>query len=232
MKHTILQFFLTVSTLVLWSQHSWGEVSFSERMSIRSMIELSVQRAESEEVYHHEHVQLDLKQTALVLVDVWKKHEPRPVDGWLDRKQANIEQKVVPLLALARKHGLTIIHTPHRQEIADEAAPLPGELICNPKNPNDSQKALLPYLRRRQITTLLYAGYTSNLCVLHRPVGILPMRNLGYRTILLRDCTVAYVPKNLGEPLHESAEHAAIKQVESLWGTTTTLDDLERALQR
>ena len=196
----------------------------------RVIFELPAQQVDSHGVSRRETVEINLDQTALLLLDVWKNHERQPDDGWLDAKQTNIEQKIVPLLAFARARGLTIIHAPHRQEIADEAAPLPGEFVCNPKNPDDSQRALLPYLREHRITTLLYAGYTSNLCLLYRPVGILPMRALGYQTILLRDCTVPYVPKTMGKPVDNADKQARINAVEPLWGMTITLEDLRRAL--
>ena len=197
---------------------------------LRHIITLPAQWVDADGARHCEQLQIDLDHAALILLDIWKDHERQPDDGWLDSKQANIEQKIVPLLALARARGLTIIHAPHRQEIADEAAPLPGEFVCNPKNPDDSQRALLPYLREHRITTLLYAGYTSNLCLLYRPVGILPMRALGYQTILLRDCTVPYVPKTMGKPVDNADKQARINAVEPLWGMTITLEELRRAL--
>ncbi len=239
---TTLPLFMMTVLCIVWSDERVRAVDFSQMTpahSTHSMIQLSIQRypmssdetSQVSEPGHREsqkHLSLNLSQTALLLVDIWKMHEEHPDDGWLDKKHANITHKIVPLLAVARHHRLKIIHLPHRQEIADEATPLPGELVCNPKEPDDSQQELLAWLQEHQVTTLLYAGYTSNLCVLYRPVGILAMRALGHQTILIRECTLAFVPKN-STP---QDEYARLKQVEPLWGITTTLNDVQHALQR
>jgi len=44
-------------------------------------------------------------------------------------------------------------------------------------------------LAERQIAFLFYAGFATNICVLHRDYGILAMGARGYLPILLRDCT-------------------------------------------
>lgn len=235
---TSLQLFMAALLLVIWSNGIAGAVDFSQKKPAQSMIQLSIQRypmpsdetsqgIEQGSVLSQELITLDLNRTALLLVDVWKTHEQHSDNEWLDKKQTNIEQKIVPLLAFARRHRLMIIHLPHRQEIADEATPLPGEIVCTPRDPDELQHELLGVLQEHQVTTLLYAGYNSNLCVLFRPTGILAMRTLGYQTILIRDCTIAFVPQNFTS----QEERAFLNQFEPLWGITTTLDDVQHALQ-
>lgn len=237
-RDTALQLFMAALLLVIWSNGIAGAVDFSQKKPAQSMIQLSIQRypmpsdetsqgIEQGSVLSQELITLDLNRTALLLVDVWKTYEQHSDDEWLDKKQTNIEQKIVPLLAFARRHRLMIIHLPHRQEIADEATPLPGEIVCTPRDPDELQHELLGVLQEHQVTTLLYAGYNSNLCVLFRPTGILAMRTLGYQTILIRDCTIAFVPQNFTS----QEERAFLNQFEPLWGITTTLDDVQHALQ-
>ena len=237
-RDTALRLFMSALLLIIWSNGIAGAVDFPRKQSTQSIIKLSIQRypmrsgetsrgIEQGSILSQELMTLDLNRTALLLVDVWKTHEQHPDDGWLDKKQTNIEHKIAPLLAVSRHHQLKIIHLPHRQEIADEATPLPGEIVCNPKEPDDSQQELLAWIQQHQVTTLLYAGYTSNLCVLYRPVGILAMRTLGYQTILIRDCTIAFVPKNFTP----QEERDFLNQFEPLWGISTTLNDIQHALQ-
>jgi nicotinamidase-related amidase len=60
-----------------------------------------------------DHAQLDwripLSQAALVLVDVWDRHYLKDAEA---RAEAIINEKFVPLLAAARRSGLTVIHAP------------------------------------------------------------------------------------------------------------------------
>jgi len=54
------------------------------------------------------------------------------------------------------------------------------------------------------------------------------MKHLGYKIILLRDCTIAFeTPESLDG---EWALKMAVNMVEFQWGCTSTLDDLREAL--
>ena len=52
---------------------------------------------------------LPLRQTALVLVDVWDNHF---IESWLERAGRMTQQSVVPVLAKAREVGMTVVHAP------------------------------------------------------------------------------------------------------------------------
>ncbi|MFC2032107.1 isochorismatase family protein [Chloroflexota bacterium] len=174
---------------------------------------------EMDSSYIYNTFELDLRKTALILIDVWQYH---PNDGWLERAGGNIRAKIVPLLDLARKHGLRVIHSPHSQKIANEAEPLPNELVVN------SQSELISYLEAHHIEILTYAGYASNWCVLNRPdTGIIEMRRLSYEIILIRDCTIAFeTPETLDG---EWANKVTANMIEVNYGATTTLADLKEA---
>jgi nicotinamidase-related amidase len=178
---------------------------------------------DSRYVFHDSIV--DLNQTALLLIDVWENH---PNDGWLERARENMTTHLRPLLQLARTNGMTILHAPHLRATAKWVQPMPGEINLD-KERLTTSLALHEYLRKRGITTLLYAGYASNWCVLHRPVGIIQMHQLGYRIILVRDCTIAIeTPETLDG---EWVNKATINTFEHEWGETTTLTDLQQAFR-
>jgi len=46
------------------------------------------------------------------------------------------------------------------------------------------------YLKEREIETLIYTGFATDMCVLGADGGARPMLGLGYRCILMRDATV------------------------------------------
>lgn len=184
-----------------------------------------VYNTERDSTYSYETRKLDLNRTALILIDTWQDHFNK---GHLERTRKNMESKIAPLLELARKHHMTVIHAPHRKQIAQLAKPLPDEFVVDSHNPMDDTVELDRYLGAHNIKTLIYAGYASNVCVLHRPTGILKMKELGYNIILLRDCTIAVeTPESLDG---EWANRMAIFMVEDLFGVTTTLEDLKAAL--
>ena len=181
---------------------------------------------EGDSTYIYRGQLLDLDKTALIIVDAWAYH---PNDGWLKRARENMKSKLRPLLDLARYHNMTIVYAPNEGEIAEIAKPLQGEFLVDYMNPIDDTTELDDYLKAHNITTLLYAGYASNWCVLNRPTGIIRMRQLGYDIILVRDCTIAFeMPDTLDM---ETANSVTINLVENLWGETTTLEDLKAAFQ-
>jgi nicotinamidase-related amidase len=169
---------------------------------------------------------LDLDKTAIIVVDAWASY---PNDGWLNRAQENMSSKLKPLLDLARYHNMIVIHAPNGQEIADIVKPIKDEFIVDSKNEVPDTTELDSYLQAHHITTLLYAGYASNWCLLNRPTGIFSMKRIGYDIILVRDCTIAFeMPETLDS---EAANLVIINLIENQFGATTTLDDLKTALQ-
>ena len=59
--------------------------------------------------YVDQRLNLDVKETALVLVDVWNLHY---VDSWIARATEVAKTKIVPAMEAARKAGMMIIHAP------------------------------------------------------------------------------------------------------------------------
>ena len=180
---------------------------------------------ERDSTYNYENRKLHLKETALILIDVWSSH---PNDGWMERTREHMKLKMKPLLLLARKYNMTIVHSPHGREIAEEFKPLPNELVINSRNFINDSTELDKYLKAHNISTLFYAGYASNICILNRPTGIIRMSEQ-YNIILIRDCTLAVeTPESLDG---QWANEIAINIVELNWGETTTLKDLQTALE-
>jgi hypothetical protein len=181
---------------------------------------LDANTTEMNSTYNYTYRTLDLDNTALVLIDLWAYSNDT-------RLNTNVRTKMAPLLELAREENMTIIHAPHDFTITEYCEPLPGELVTGTENGLSDTDIFDEYLEGHNITTLLYAGYRSNWCLLHRPTGIIKMSELGYDVILVRDCTIAFeTPETLDG---EWANKAAVNMVESQFGSTTTLNDLQEA---
>jgi nicotinamidase-related amidase len=166
---------------------------------------------------------IDLNSTALVIIDAAQE----ACDLAPNREAENMSTKLVALLDLARKYNIKVIHSPNGYHIADIVKPIPGEYVVGYPY---TAEILDSYLKRHGIDTLLYAGYDENVCLIARNTGIIKMSGLGYKIILVRDCTVAYEsPESLPG---EWGQVITTETIEFLWGESTTLNDLETALQK
>jgi nicotinamidase-related amidase len=178
---------------------------------------------ERDGTYKYQQSTLDLNKTALILIDVWAGH---PIDGWAEREHQNIITKIKPLLALARKHNMTIIYSPNGGTICPDVCPQKGEIVLDAAGISTTD-AFHQLLKEKGITTLLYAGYASNWCLLDRPSGIFWMSQLDYNIILIRDATIG---QETAETLDgEWANKVVINMVESEWGRSTSMTDLQTA---
>lgn len=179
--------------------------------------------AESDALYKYSVLQLDISKTALVLIDVWEDH---PIEQWRERAAINISEKLHPLLQKARDVGMLVIHAPHGRSIHPLAYPKEGEIVL--PEYYDSHEVFSD-LKDRGVTTIIYAGYATNMCVLNRPIAMLRARlYYGFNVILVRDATIAVEsPESLSE---EWEKRMAIHFVEINLGSTTTVLDFSYAV--
>ncbi|MBI2299627.1 MAG: cysteine hydrolase family protein [Armatimonadetes bacterium] len=113
-------------------------------------------------------------------------------------------------------------YLPDRRIVAD-IAPREGEFVVATGN------QLHRLLQHRGILHLLYVGFATNMCVVHRDYGIIAMSQRGYDCVLLRDGTLGI------EAAHTYAEsrltEATILQVEMLWGVSSTAAEVRAAIE-
>ena len=204
---------------------------------------------EKESTISFDTLHLDRERTALIVIDVWERHHN---EGWFARAEENIRTKMLPLVDFIRKSGIPIIHIPHEFETygihpevrpPDGSEPVVLRSVSCPKCQDVSdifaesrEVAIKDYdidvlsrgLRDHDITTLLYAGYASNWCMLHRDAGIITMKKLGFNIVFVRDCSLAM---EMPETLEGELAHKVITQmIECQYGPSTTLADLTEAL--
>jgi len=108
---------------------------------------------ERDSIYVYKDRSLDLDKVALVLIDVVDTH---PIESYNIRRNLNVERRIVPLLALVRKHDIKIFHAPHKYPIHSKITPLQGEKVVY------SGLNLHECLGGFGVDTLLYAGYALN----------------------------------------------------------------------
>ena len=144
------------------------------------------------DVYVHENVTLDATTTALVMIDVWNTTDPVLLDSYATR--------MLPLLAAAREIGLFIVHAPSGGPLLPATSPRQGELVIIGEDgrPNSTSRCDGP-LRRAvraggaKISTVLLAGYDTNLCMIDKPCGArslsTELRGDNIEVLLVRDAS-------------------------------------------
>jgi nicotinamidase-related amidase len=102
-----------------------------------------------------------------------------------------------------------------------------------------AQQELWNFVHAKGITTLIYMGVATNMCVINREFGMIEMRRLGLRTILVRDLTAA-MTYNGYNPITKKLDpqwtpavgtQYAIRYIEENIGPSITSDQLIRAAQ-
>ncbi len=198
------------------------------------IIKLGVRRyIANKEIHEHETIEFDINNAALVVIDAWDDSSFRncnPSGQQVKRFIRHRKDKLLPLIELARRHKINIVHASHENDIADEVEPRDNEYIVDSFNMTYDTQELDNYLKLHKIRYLFYAGYASNYCLLARPTGIIKMREFGYNIIVVRDCVLAFeLPATLKG---EYANEVAINMVEAQWGHSTTAKQLEEALEK
>jgi nicotinamidase-related amidase len=110
-----------------------------------------------------------------------------------------------------------------RLDVAPPVRPRPGDVLIATTEQFDA------WLREREITTLLYTGFCTNLCILDSPAAMKAMAAQGYRCVILREATMAVeFPDTLETLLHT---RAALQYIEAWVGYSASAADLRRALR-
>jgi nicotinamidase-related amidase len=108
-------------------------------------------------------------------------------------------------------------------DVAPPVRPHPGDTMIVTTEQFDA------WLRERGITTLLYTGFCTNLCILDSPAAMKAMRDRGYRCVIVSLATMACeFPDTLETYAHTKA---ALRYIEAWVGYSTGARELLRVLK-
>ena len=136
------------------------------------------------------------KNTALLLIDVW--------DTTLEETDVNrneheriINDVIIPVSAAVRQTGGTVIHSPNGSPIYPSSynPEFDINLGWTDRLPRKLQTIMLFWtLRSQGIDTLIYVGFSTNICLYDRPHGIFFTRLFDeyIDRLLLRDGTTTF----------------------------------------
>jgi nicotinamidase-related amidase len=108
-------------------------------------------------------------------------------------------------------------------DVAEPVRPRPGDTMMVTTGQFDD------WLRERGITTLLYTGFATNLCILDSPAAMKAMRSLGYRCVIIREGTLGVeFPETIETLTHT---RAALQYIEAWVGYSASAFDLLQGLR-
>ena len=166
---------------------------------------------------------------AFVMVDVWDNHH---IDTFRRRADKITREKIVPALAAARHVGMNIVHAPSgptsRQEsgcheISHHITYRPGEYV-------HGDPPLHRWFKRRGVTHVVYVGFATNICLIHRPYGVRKTHSDGYEVLVLRDATTGVEYPDTLDGMW--ATRVALREIERSYGHTALTEDFIRACKR
>ena len=172
-----------------------------EYLNIRKYI------SKQEPCYVNDSIEINPKKTAIIVIDLWNENALTQL----------ILERINPLLKAARQKGVLIIHAPSQryEDIHPDLDMHADDLLISGYDDFGQE------LYKRQIDTLLYAGFDTLFCVLDKPLGAINnyINHIGknFKYILIRDGTSSecYETQVLG-----------INIFEKLFGLTTTVLEL------
>ena len=157
--------------------------------------------------YVNDPIEINPKKTAIILIDLWNESVLTKL----------ILERINPLLKAARQKGVLIIHAPSQryEDMHPDLDINTDDLLISGYDDFGQE------LCKRQINTLLYAGFDTLFCVLDKPLGAInnhiSYTGKNFKYILIRDGTSSgyYETQALG-----------VNIFEKLFGLTTTVLEL------
>lgn len=198
-------------------------VSLSTRVFVPA-VDIDAIDTEADNATREETHTLSLDRSVLVLIDVWASH---PNDGWVERAKPVTAGKIAPVVDAAHTAGLQVVHAPYTMPI-DPAITI-GDGDVNADDAGLSEPAAFDrWLKASGIDTLIYAGYASNWCVTHRPIGMMEMKRRGYKIIFIRDASIAF---ETAESLDGEWMHRSVVNWVEIENRTTTAAEFVAAME-
>ena len=182
----------------LWSLKSQNECSESQLLAIKTRSREPVRSKDlietndSWKVVQNEH-NFCPKNVAILLIDVWETESEK--NDIVRIKNTKIAEEVItPIVDKVRRIGGVVVHSPNGSpmypNIYDNTVDI--NLSWTHRLPRKLQTiALFWTLRARGVETIIYAGFSTNICLYDRPHGIYFTRLFDdyFTRVLMRDAT-------------------------------------------
>lgn len=216
----------TTYTLATYSRSYYGLLT-NGRLDLKDSLPYR-----SEGIYHHSRA-INPNESAIIVMDPWI---DSPSDH-LNEYYGNIaESKIVPLVRAAQTKGHPVIvltndcnFTQYSCKIHDELQDMANkEQISVIYHQSMDDEQFSNYLKKRQIKTLFYIGFASNMCVIGRKMGMIPMKLNGFQLLFVPEASAAVEEK---DTWNSQSIHKETTKVISQWiGEIAKYEDMMNAL--
>lgn len=174
----------------------------------------------SENIYEYNR-QLVSNQTTLIVMDPWEDNGSE----FLNKQYAAVYyQKVLPLVnkAVSLKILVIILTNDPKKNYADYGSIVYPELQILANNgkaqilfhQDFNNDSFAKYLKKKSIDNVIYSGFASNMCVIGRPLGMIPMQTHGFKLYFVPEASAAVEFKDSWKT---GAVHNATTEIISQW---------------
>ena len=145
--------------------------------------------------------QLDLDKSALVIIDPWE----TSANNFLSEKHKEIYlTKILPLINISVEKKLNIFIFTNKFENKGYNEKIYKELqvyvnkrkIIKKTHQNVTDIDFAKILKKKKIENLIYLGFSSNMCIINRRVGILGMTFRNFKTYFIPEASMALEREN------------------------------------
>ena len=172
----------------------------------------------SERTYHFERT-IHADKTAIVIMDPWVDMASEHLNKYYG---AIADKRIIPFVRHALKLGHPIIVLTNKPELVKYNTGIHPELVAlEAKGKSKTlyhqdldDKEFASYLRGRKIDSLVYIGFASNMCVIGRRMGMIPMVHQGFRLYFVPEASAAVEYPDTWE---DQSIHLATTKIISQW---------------
>ena len=150
--------------------------------------------------------------------------EPKPVPHW---PPAEFRRRQGPYAAYRGPRNQPPGISNHWAPLAPKLGMSPAITVLDEDEVVATGQQLHDLLALRRIVHLVYCGFATNWCIMHRDYGVRAMGSRGYNVILLRDATTGVEYPDTLESL--TVTEVAIREVENQIGFTASSADFMAA---
>ena len=180
---------------------------------------------EAEGTYRLERT-INTNSTAIVVMDPWVDMASKQMNEYYWKI---LELRILPIVerALARGHPIIVLtnnpswirHTKSTVKYNTKIHPELQTLADNGKvsllyHQDFDDESFAAYLRSQGIDTMIYTGFASNMCVIGRRMGMIPMTHKGFKMFFIPDASAAV---EHAETWQDQSIHKATTKIISQW---------------
>lgn len=172
---------------------------------------------------------IDIARTALVVMDPWEDSGSQFLN---DHFEGVLKANLLPLIKKSLSLGMPVIVLTNAPSMdVDYGSAVHPEIqklaqddnVAIVYHQNADTEGFVRWLSSMSIDTLIYSGFASNMCVIGRPLGMIPMQGKGFRFFFVPEASAAIEFKNTWE---SGVIHEATTSLISQWvGELISLND-------